>query len=167
MATQTPIPVEHDPVADRAVGYLVGAAVSALVHLGDRLGLYRAMQDAGPVTSTQLAEVAGLDERWVREWLHGQAGTGLVTHLGGQRFELTAEQAALLADEDDPDFLVGGFGLFFSLFAHVDRIEEAFRTGRGVPYNELGADHARNESRFSAPGCAPTWSRSSSRRWTA
>jgi 2-polyprenyl-3-methyl-5-hydroxy-6-metoxy-1,4-benzoquinol methylase len=151
MATVTPEVSDIDILADRAVGYLAGAAVSALVCLGDQLGLYRALAEAGPATSGERAAAAGLDERWVREWLHGQAGAGLARYVGAGRFELTDEQAALLADEDDPAFLAGGFGLLFSLFQDWERLPKAFRTGRGTPYNDLGADHARSESRFSAP----------------
>ena len=151
MATATDSTVELDALADLAVGYLSGAAVSALVCLGDQLGLYRALADIGPATSIELAASANLDERWVREWLHGQAGAGLVKHVGGGRYELTVEQAALLADQDSPAFLAGGFGLLFSLFQRWERLHESFRTGRGTPYNSLGSDHALNESRFSAP----------------
>jgi hypothetical protein len=75
--------------------------------------------------------------------------------LGGSRrrghFELTPEQAALLADEDHPAFLAGGFGLLFSLFERWERLHGSFRTGRGTAYNDLGREHARNEIRFSAP----------------
>jgi 2-polyprenyl-3-methyl-5-hydroxy-6-metoxy-1,4-benzoquinol methylase len=140
-----------EALGDRAIGYLSGAAVSALIHIGDQLGLYRALRDAGPSTSQELAARARLDERWVREWLHGQAATGLVRRTADGRFELTAEQAAVLADEADPAFAAGGFALMFSLFQRWERLHESFRTGRGVPYNQLGADHARAEGRFSAP----------------
>jgi 2-polyprenyl-3-methyl-5-hydroxy-6-metoxy-1,4-benzoquinol methylase len=151
MATTTQDTVDVDTLAERAVGYLTGAAVSALVCLGDQLGLYRALADVGPATSGELAASLDLDERWVREWLHGQAGADLVRHAGDGRFELTPEQFAVLADEDSPAFISGGFGLLFSLFDRWDRLHGAFRTGRGTPYNDLGRDHARNESRFSAP----------------
>jgi 2-polyprenyl-3-methyl-5-hydroxy-6-metoxy-1,4-benzoquinol methylase len=140
-----------DDLGERVVGYLMGAAVSALVCLGDQLGLYRALLDTGPATSRELAARAGLDERWVREWLHGQAGAGLVRYLGEGRFGLTREQAALLADEDDPAFLAGGFGVLFDLFQGWERLHDSFRTGRGTPYDDLGPEHARDESRFSAP----------------
>lgn len=150
-ATNSTLDLDLDALADLAVEYLSGAAVSALVCLGDQLGLYRTLADIGPGTSRELADSSDLDERWVREWLHGQAGAGLVRHIGDGRFELTAEQAAILADEDNPAFLAGGFGLLFSLFERWERLHDAFRTGRGTPYNELGSDHARNESRFSAP----------------
>jgi 2-polyprenyl-3-methyl-5-hydroxy-6-metoxy-1,4-benzoquinol methylase len=138
-------------IADKAIGYLSGAGVSALVYLGDRLGLYRALSEARPCTSTELAAKTGLHERWVREWLHGQASAGLVCHVGEGRFELTNEQAAVLADEESPAFVAGGFALMFPLLQRWEQLFESFRTGRGVPYNDLGADHAVGESRFSSP----------------
>lgn len=150
MTTATGVIVDIDELAERALGYLSGGAVSALVCLGDQLGLYRALADAGAVTSGELAARVDLDERWVREWLHGQAAAGLVDWADG-RFQLTGEQTALLADDDHPAFLAGGFALLFSLFQRWERLPESFRTGRGTPYNELGPDHARHESRFSAP----------------
>ncbi len=140
-----------DEIADRAIGYLSGAAIGALVYLGDQLGLYRALGGAGQVTSAELAARAGLDERWVREWLHGQASAGLVRYAGAGRFELTGEQAAVLADEEHPACVTGGFALVFPLLQRWDRLFQSFRTGRGVPYNELGAEHAVGESRFSGP----------------
>jgi 2-polyprenyl-3-methyl-5-hydroxy-6-metoxy-1,4-benzoquinol methylase len=151
MTTVAPDPREVEAIADRAIAYLSGSAVSALIILGDQLGLYRALREAGPVTSAELATRSRLHERWVREWLHGQASAGLVRPAGDGRFELTSEQAAVLADEASPAFVPGGFALMFSLFRRWERLHDSFRTGRGVPYNELGADHAVAESRFSAP----------------
>jgi 2-polyprenyl-3-methyl-5-hydroxy-6-metoxy-1,4-benzoquinol methylase len=151
MTTGALDPKKVEEITDRAIGYLSGAAISALVYLGDQLGLYRALREAGPVTSAELAARSRLHERWVREWLHGQASAGLVRYAGDGRFELTGEQAAALADEANPAFLPGGFALTFSLFQQWERLHESFRTGRGVPYNQLGADHAVAESRFSAP----------------
>src|SRR6185312_14864409 len=58
-------------------GYKQGEMVSLLIHLGDRLGLYRAMEGAGTLTSDQLAVATGLHERWVREWLRGNAAADL------------------------------------------------------------------------------------------
>jgi 2-polyprenyl-3-methyl-5-hydroxy-6-metoxy-1,4-benzoquinol methylase len=144
-------PQKVEQIGDTAIGYLAGAAVSALIHLGDQLGLYRALSGAGPLTSGELAARSGLHERWVREWLHGQASAGLVCYAGEGRFELTPEQAAVLADEESPAFAGGGFALLWPLLQQRDRVLDSFRTGRGVPYNDLGADHAVGESRFSAP----------------
>lgn len=144
-------PKKIDEFTDKALSYLSGAGVSALVYLGDRLGLYRTLSDAGPSTSADLAAKAGLDERWVREWLHGQASAGLVRFTSEGRFELTAEQAAVLADEENPAFIAGGFALMIPLLQRWEQLFESFRTGKGVPYNELGANHAVEESRFSSP----------------
>lgn len=151
MTTDALDPKKVEEVTDKAMGYLSGAGISALVFLGDQLGLYRALRDSGRVTSAELAAKARLHERWVREWLHGQASAGLVRHAGEGLFELTSEQAAVLADEEHPAFLGGGFAVTFSLLRRWERLFESFRTGRGVPYNELGADHAVGESRFSSP----------------
>lgn len=151
MTTDAVDPKKVEEIANKAVGYLSGAGVSALVFIGDRLGLYRALRESGPLTSAELAEKADLHERWVREWLHGQASAELVRCAGDGRFELTGEQAAVLADEESPAFLGGGFAVVFSLFERWEGLFESFRTGRGVPYNELGAAHAAGESRFGSP----------------
>jgi 2-polyprenyl-3-methyl-5-hydroxy-6-metoxy-1,4-benzoquinol methylase len=144
-------PAKVEEMTDRAVGYISGAASAALAYLGDQLGLYRALRGAGPVTSLELAARSGLHERWVREWLHGQASAGLVCYVGGGRFELTPEQAAVLADEGNPAFVAGGFALLFPLLGRWERLYESFRTGRGVPYDQLGPEHAVGEARFSGP----------------
>jgi len=151
MTTDALDPKKVEEITDKAIGYLSGAGISALVYVGDRLGLYRALREFGPSTSAELAANAGLHERWVREWLHGQASAGLVRYQGDGRFELTSEQAAVLGDEENPAFVGGGFALIIPLLQRWDRLFESFRTGRGVPYNELGPDHAVGESRFSSP----------------
>ena len=151
MTTGSLDPKRVEEVTDKVIGYLSGAGVSALVYLGDRLGLYRALKESGPLTSADLAAKAGLHERWVREWLHGQASAGLVGYAGDGRFEFTSEQAAVLADEENPAFAAGGFALIMPLLQRWERLFESFRTGRGVPYNDLGADHAVGEGRFSGP----------------
>src|SRR5262245_6868713 len=138
-------------VANRTLDYLTGAGISALVYLGDRLGLYRALHGAGPVTSGELAAKTRLHERWVREWLHGQASAGLVRYAGDGRFELTPEQAAVLADETSPAFLAGGFAVTLATMGRWDDLQESFETGRGASYNDLGAEHAAGEYRFSSP----------------
>ncbi len=74
--------------------YKQGELVSLMIHLGDRLGLYRAMDGAGPVTPEDLAGLTGLHERWVREWLRSQAAAGLlVTDDQAEYFELSPEGA--------------------------------------------------------------------------
>lgn len=150
--TASPLdPEKVEAFTDRVVGYLSGASISAMVYLGDQLGLYRALRGSGRMTSAELATASGLHERWVREWLHSQVSAGLVDYASDGRFELTPEQAAVLADEANAAFVAGGFALIFPLLQQWERLYESFCTGRGVPYNGLGADHAVGEARFSGP----------------
>src|SRR5512143_722139 len=144
-------PEKLEEITGRALGYLSGAAVSALVYLGDRLGLYRTLRSRGPTTSSELAARSGLHERWVREWLYAQASAGLVNPRSDGRFELTAEQAAVLVDEDNSAFLAGGFAATFPLFQRWESLCESFRTGRGVGYEGLGEEYTSGTSRFSGP----------------
>jgi SAM-dependent methyltransferase len=128
----------------------MGAAASApLVIIGEKLGLYRAMADAGPLTSAQVAERAGAAERYVREWLANQAAGGYVTYQPeADTYTLPAEQALALADADSPFFLGGGFELLASLFADEPRIAEAFRGGEGVGWHEHDHRLFRGTERF-------------------
>ena len=116
----------------------MGAAISGLLlHLGDRLGLYKAMAGAGPLTSAALAARTGTAERYVREWLGNQAAGGYVTYnpVDGT-FELPAEQAMVVADEDSPVFLGGAFESIASCYADHDIFVDAFRTGAGVGWQD-------------------------------
>jgi 2-polyprenyl-3-methyl-5-hydroxy-6-metoxy-1,4-benzoquinol methylase len=152
----------NTPPTDEEIGlfafqvwsYKQGEMVSLLIHLGDRLGLYRAMDGAGPVTSTELAERTGLHERWVREWLRGQGAAGLLTWGDDDRFELTAAGAAVLADEDGS--LAFAAGAFSAPPApdFVDDLADAFATGIGLPYDRQGPSGAHRTERMLGP-----WSR--------
>jgi SAM-dependent methyltransferase len=121
----------------QAVGDL-GAAISGLMlHLGDRLGLYRAMAGAGPLTPADLAGRTGTHERYVREWLGNQAAGGYVAYdATAGTFELSAEHALVLADEQSPVFLGGAFETVASCYADHDAFAEAFTTGEGVGWGE-------------------------------
>jgi hypothetical protein len=112
--TTTDVPTIDQAKLEAFVGRAVtdmGAAISGLLlHLGDRLGLYQAMAGAGPITSSTLAERTGTHERYVREWLGNQAAGGYVVHDPADgTYELPAEQAMVVADEDSPVFLAGAF----------------------------------------------------------
>src|ERR1700739_416618 len=85
---------------ERIFGYLKGMGVSAMIYLGDKLGLYQALDGAGLVTSAELAHKTGLHERWVREWIRGQAAAGIIDYKGDDRFELSPEIAVFLADSN-------------------------------------------------------------------
>jgi SAM-dependent methyltransferase len=137
--------------AEQVFGLLGGALVSAMIYLGDRLGFYRAMQSGEALTSAGLAAKMGLHERWVREWLQGQATAGLVDYKGDGRFALSPEAAMVLADENSPLFLAGGFCALPAQMAILERLPESFRTGLGLPYDALGPEGARGVERLLAP----------------
>jgi 2-polyprenyl-3-methyl-5-hydroxy-6-metoxy-1,4-benzoquinol methylase len=137
---------------EKLFGYLEGAVVSSLVYLGDALGLYKAMQEAGPLTSDQLAAKTGLNERWVREWLRNQGAAGLIEYRGEDRFELTAEQGAVLADEENSIlFSAGGFESMPSMGSTLEPLKESFRTGIGLPYDAQGESGNHAVARMLAP----------------
>ena len=124
---------------------------AALVVIGDRLGLYRAMGDGQPVTPEELAERTGTDPRYVREWLSNQAAGGYVTYADG-RFRLTPEQSFALAQEGSPAFVPGAFQVATALIKDEPKITDAFRTGAGVGWHEHNHDLFAGTERFFRPG---------------
>jgi SAM-dependent methyltransferase len=134
----------------------MGAAISGLLlHLGDRLGLYQAMAGAGPMTPASLAARTGTAERYVREWLGNQAAGGYVVYdPAAGTFELPAEQAMVLANEDSPVFLAGAFEAIASCYADHDRFVDAFRTGAGVGWHEHDGRLFSGVFRLFRPGYA-------------
>jgi SAM-dependent methyltransferase len=142
-------------VALQVWSYKQGEVVSLMIHLGDRLGLYRAMDGAGPLGAGDLAERTGLHERWLLEWLRSQGAAGLLETADGERFELTPEAAAVLADEQGSLwFAAGAFRGGVAPPDVVDRLADAFRTGVGLSYDDLGPSAAHGVERMLAP-----WSR--------
>jgi 2-polyprenyl-3-methyl-5-hydroxy-6-metoxy-1,4-benzoquinol methylase len=135
------------------VGDLGAAATTALVLIGDKLGLYRAMADSLPVTSAELAERTGTRERYVREWLCQQAASGYVEYDAGDgTFRLPPEQAMALADEDSPAFIPGAFQLVAAMVKDEPAITERFRTGEGFGWHEHHHDLFAGTERFFRPG---------------
>jgi 2-polyprenyl-3-methyl-5-hydroxy-6-metoxy-1,4-benzoquinol methylase len=116
----------------------IGAGMSAaLVVIGDKLGLYKAMAGAGPLLPADLAQRTGTSERYVREWLCNQAAGGYVTYdPAAGTYTLPPEQALALADEQSPVFLPGSFQMIAAMFADEPRITESFRTGAGMDWSE-------------------------------
>ena len=134
----------------------LGAAHHAVtVAVGDRLGLYRAVAEAGPATAQEIAAAAGCDERYTAEWLNAQAASGYCEYdPGSGRYHLTPAQRACLADEDSPTFLTAGVFLAAALFKDEQRLAEAIRTGAGVGWGEHHRDLYVGVDRFFRPGYA-------------
>jgi SAM-dependent methyltransferase len=139
----------------RAIGDLGATFHAALIVIGDKLGLYRAMAEAGPVTSSELAKRAGVAERYVREWLAANAASGYVNYdAAGGRYSLSAEQSFALAEEGSPAFLPGAFQLATAALKAEPKIAEAFRTGSGLGWHEHDPELFRGTERFFRPGYA-------------
>ena len=116
----------------------VGATVSsALAHIGHRLGLYRAMAGAGPLTPAELAERTGTHERYVREWLNNQAAGGYVEyHSTDGAYELPPEHAFVLVNENSPVYMAAAWEQMTAIWAIEPRLEAAFQSGSGVGWHE-------------------------------
>jgi 2-polyprenyl-3-methyl-5-hydroxy-6-metoxy-1,4-benzoquinol methylase len=138
-------------MARTVFGAFAGAVTSAMIHLGDRLGLYRVMAELDAVDSQGLADATGLSERWLREWLHQQGAAGVLEYRGDDRFALSPEGVAVLADESHPAFGAGFFSHFPQTMHIAERLPEAFESGVGLPYDALGAEGAVGIERGFAP----------------
>jgi SAM-dependent methyltransferase len=146
----------------RFVGDLGAAMSAALVVIGDRLGLYRALASEEPLTAEELAGRTGTDPRYVREWLSNQAAGGYVSYDSGcDAFFLTPEQSLALAQEDSPAFIPGAFQVATALTKDEEKIAQAFRAGNGVGWHEHHHDLFAGTERFFRPGYAanllPSW----------
>lgn len=132
----------------------MGAAISAvLVHVGDRLGLYKAMADSKPVTPADLAKKTGTAERYVREWLNNQAAGGYVTYDSATgKYTLPPEQAMALADENSPVFIQGAFQILTALYKAQPKIVDNFKTGAGMDWCEHDKALFEGTERFFRPG---------------
>jgi SAM-dependent methyltransferase len=153
MTTQTIDDAKLEQFVGQALGELGATLNAALVVMGDRLGLYKAMAGNGGVTPAELADRTGTTERYVREWLNAQAAGGYVTYdPESRRYTLPPEQAIVLTDEDSPFFMPGAFQLMTATASDGPHIMEAFRSGAGVGWHEHNHGVFEGCERFFRPG---------------
>jgi SAM-dependent methyltransferase len=120
----------------KMVGDLGSAMNASLMMIGDKLGLYRKLAAKGPMNASELAEATGTGERYVREWLAAQAASGYVEYdAHSEKFSMLPEQAMALADEDSPVFMGGVGDVIAATFLDEAKIEDAFKSGKGVGWN--------------------------------
>jgi SAM-dependent methyltransferase len=137
----------------KVVGDFGAALSSTLVYIGQRLGLYKALAEAGPSTPAELAERTGTVERYVREWLINQASGGYVEYdPSSGRFHLAPEQIVALTDEDSPFYVGGGFYVIKAMSRAEPRITEAFKNGGGLLWGDHDPDLFVGTERFFRPG---------------
>jgi SAM-dependent methyltransferase len=128
--------IKLESLLETMVNELGAAANAALVLVGDKLGLYRALAGAA-LTSAALAEKTNSHQRYVREWLSAQAASGFVSYdAGAETFTLSPEQAAVFADGESPVNMTGGFYSLAAVFADEPELTQAFKTGKGVGWGE-------------------------------
>jgi len=154
------------PSVDEFLGKLVGdlgAAISAaLVGIGDKLGLYKALAGTGGLTPAALAQKTHTDERYVHEWLSAQAAAGYVDYdPGSGTFCLNEVQTLAFADESSPAHFLGGFQVTRSMYKDLDKVVDAFKSGKGVGWHEHDADLFCGTERFFRTGynanLVPAW----------
>jgi len=133
-----------------------GATFSAaLIRIGDKLGLYKALAKSGPQTPAELAKATGTAERYIREWLSNQAAGGYVTYEPASgKFHLSEEQAFTMADETSPVFLPGAFQVALAAVKAEEKLAENFKTGSGMGWHEHHHELFVGTERFFRPGYA-------------
>ena len=145
---------ERDAFADRLFRSSLGFFDVLSIHLGLRLGLYEAMSDGLDLTSEELAERAGIAERYAREWLEQQATAGILKANvvdATATFSLEPGTAEVLLDTDSLSFMGASVGQILSIPSALDLIVEAFRTGGGVPYEAYGAGSVEGQGAGNRP----------------
>src|SRR3989442_10239840 len=150
------VPMDHakvEALAFRMVGDMAASFSIALGHVGDRLGLFRAMKGAGPLTSEQLASKTGLNERYVREWLKAMVAAEYLDYdPASARYVMTPEQAYVLADDTSPMSAGGPLQFTAPTVANTEKLVRIFRDGGGIPYSEIGPQGPQGIARFFRPG---------------
>jgi 2-polyprenyl-3-methyl-5-hydroxy-6-metoxy-1,4-benzoquinol methylase len=145
-----------EQLRDQIIADAGGALAVPLAFLGDKLGLFAALRSGGVATSAQLAERAGLDERYVREWLLVMAASGYITYVGttgdgsasSARYQMSPEQVEIFLNTDSPSYMAGAFQTFSSAPRMLDQLVEAFRTGAGIAWHEHDDDTFVGTERF-------------------
>jgi SAM-dependent methyltransferase len=116
---------------------LGGATSVALVRIGDQLGLYKTLHQKGPMTVPELAAATGLQERYLREWASHHAASNYLSYdPATQKFALPEEQAMVFAIDDSPVNMIGAFDLMVAILAGQDKVQQAFKIGGGVPWDD-------------------------------
>jgi len=162
MTTEATSPV--DELVMKVLNAGVGATEICNVYLGHTLGLYRTLADLGPATSQKLAEAAGCDERYIREWLQAQTVSGFVTVDGDDpaaaTFALAPGGREVFVEELSPAFLAPISQAMAATGAMLPHLADAFRSGAGVPYaaypGAISAQAALNRPAF-VNELIPTW----------
>ena len=147
----------RDELVERLFGSALGALDLLCIYLGDRLGMYKALADGGPSTSSELASAAGVNERYAREWLEQQAMAGILEAVDPEasdaerRYAVPAGHDEVLLDAGSLNHMAPMAQLLVGSVLQIHAVMAAFRTGEGVPYADYGADLHEGQARFTQP----------------
>ncbi|HEY1367857.1 MAG TPA: class I SAM-dependent methyltransferase [Gaiellaceae bacterium] len=144
-----PDPEAVEAFAGRALTDVAGTMATIFCVVGDRLGLFAALDEA-PATAAELAARTSVDERYALEWLRGLAAAGYLEQENGH-YVLPAAHAPVLAREGGVAFLGGGYHELGGMLPALERVVEAFRAGGGVPQAAYSDDAYVGMARFTAP----------------
>jgi ubiquinone/menaquinone biosynthesis C-methylase UbiE len=137
---------------EKAITHYSGTMTILLCSIGDRLGLFKELASGGPATSKELAERAGVNERYALEWLRGMTSAGYLEYdRASGRFSLPPEHAQALAAEGGPFFLGGGFQMIPPMMDVLEEVTDRFRRGGGVKQDAYGDDFWDGMQRFTNP----------------
>jgi SAM-dependent methyltransferase len=157
MTIATSADARRDELVERLFGSALGALDLLCVYLGDRLGMYRALADRGASTSTELARVAGVNERYAREWLEQQAMAGILEAQdpgasdAERRYAMPAGHDEVLLEGGSLNHMAPMAQLLVACALPIHSVLEAFRSGDGVPYADYGADLHEGQARSTQP----------------
>jgi SAM-dependent methyltransferase len=152
-APQAEVPSKAERFAEKMIEDLAAGLRGPLSYLGDRLGIFQAMASGGAMTVEELAQKTALNARYLREWLGAMVAAEYLEYQpAGRKFVLPPEHAAVLADEESPLFAGGGLQFLVPAVMVTPKIQEAFRTGKGVAYSDYMPEIFEGIARWSAPG---------------
>jgi SAM-dependent methyltransferase len=144
--TLHPSTAQTDALVERIFGASIGALEIASIHIGDRLGYYRSLDDEGPATPAELADATGTAERYAREWLEQQAVAGFLSVADPdagpdeRRYGLPPAHRPVFVEDEHLNYLAPLARLAVGVVLPMDALLAAYRDGGGVPYEDYGAD---------------------------
>jgi 2-polyprenyl-3-methyl-5-hydroxy-6-metoxy-1,4-benzoquinol methylase len=146
-------PEKLNAFVGKFAGDLGAALHGAAILTGEQLGLYKALAEGGPLTSAELAKKSGVTERYVREWLAGQAASSYVEYdPASSRYSMTPEQKFALTNEEGPVFLPGAFYIVSAVYKDQRKVAEAIKAGKGFGWGEHHVDLFQGTKKFFRPG---------------
>lgn len=146
-----------EQLAERLFAATIGTLELFAIHLGRRLGLYDVLSDGRARSAGELADAAGIAERYAREWAEQQAVADLLHVVGphddahARRYRLDPAAARVLAEVEDPNHLAPFASMVAGIGQALPAVVEAFRTGDGVPYHRYGADFRDGQGGINRP----------------